>query len=110
MLLVLKQGEHPKHRGLSDPALLGTVERYFVEIMAIPRLAQRIHCFMFTRTFASTVQQVTWNPVESIIAAASCRTPTGVIRCGLNRPLKTLWEVCPDGYLPSDKVSSLQMF
>ncbi len=51
------QGQHPKHRGVSDPALLGTVERYFAEIMHIPRLAQRIHCFMFTRTFASTVQQ-----------------------------------------------------
>ena len=52
------QGEHPKHRGVSEPGLLGTVERYFVEIMDIPRLQQRIQCFMFTRTFTSTVQQV----------------------------------------------------
>ena len=52
------QGDHPKHKGASDPGLLGTVERYFVEIMDIPRLQERIHCFMFTRTFPSTVQQV----------------------------------------------------
>ncbi|BDA50905.1 probable formin-like protein 14 at C-terminar half [Coccomyxa sp. Obi] len=60
-LALFLQGEHPKHRGVSNPALLGTVERYFVEIMHIPRLTQRIHCFMFTRTFASTVQQVRGN-------------------------------------------------
>ncbi|CAL8462809.1 g2342 [Coccomyxa elongata] len=60
-LALFLQGQHPKHRGVSDPALLGTVERYFAEIMHIPRLAQRIHCFMFTRTFASTVQQVRGN-------------------------------------------------
>ena len=32
------KGEHPRHRGVSDPALLGTVERYFLEVMDIPRL------------------------------------------------------------------------
>ena len=32
------RGEHPRHRGVSDPALLGTVERYFLEVMDIPRL------------------------------------------------------------------------
>ena len=52
------QGEHPRHPGVRDPALLGTVERYFVEIMPIPRLAQRIHCFALTRTLAPTVQRV----------------------------------------------------
>jgi formin 2 len=54
----LTQGEHPKHKGVSDAARLGTVERYFVEIMDIPRLRQRIQCFIFTRTFSATVQRV----------------------------------------------------
>jgi hypothetical protein len=35
------KGEHPRHRGVSDPALLGTVERYFLEVMDIPRLKVR---------------------------------------------------------------------
>ena len=52
------QGEHPKHKGLSDPQQLGTVERYFVEIMDIPRLQQRIDCFIFTRQFAPNVNRV----------------------------------------------------
>lgn len=54
---MFEQGEHSKHRGVSDPERLGTVERYFVEIMEIPRLGQRIQCFIFTRTFASAMQQ-----------------------------------------------------
>ena len=52
------QGEHPKHKGLSDPQQLGTVERYFVEIMDIPRLQQRIDCFIFTRQFAPNINRV----------------------------------------------------
>ena len=52
------QGEHPKHKGVSDAGLLGTVERYFVEIMAIPRLQQRIDCFIFTRSFHPAMQRV----------------------------------------------------
>ena len=52
------QGEHPKHKGVSDASLLGTVERYFVEIMAIPRLQQRIDCFIFTRSFHPAMQRV----------------------------------------------------
>lgn len=52
------QGEHPKHRGLSDAGLLGTVERYFTEIMPIPRLQQRIDCFIFTRSFEPALQRV----------------------------------------------------
>ena len=52
------QGEHPKHKGLSDPQQLGTVERYFVEIMDIPRLQQRIDCFIFTRQFAPNIKRV----------------------------------------------------
>ena len=52
------QGEHPKHKGVSEASLLGTVERYFVEIMAIPRLQQRIDCFIFTRSFHPAMQRV----------------------------------------------------
>ncbi len=52
------QGQHPKHKGESDPALLGTVERYFIEIMDIPRLQQRIDCFIFTRTYGATAERV----------------------------------------------------
>ena len=52
------QGQHPKHKGESDPALLGTVERYFIEIMDIPRLQQRIDCFTFTRTYGATAERV----------------------------------------------------
>ena len=54
----LLQGQHPKHRDVRDPALLGTVERYFLEIMDIPRLQQRIDCFIFTRQFAPNVARV----------------------------------------------------
>lgn len=53
-----EQGEHPKHKGVSDPQQLGTVERYFVEIMDIPRLQQRIDCFIFTRQFAPNINRV----------------------------------------------------
>ena len=52
------QGKHPLHPGSSDPLLLGTVERYFLEVMNIPRLQPRICCFIFTRTFAPALQQV----------------------------------------------------
>ena len=52
------QGQHSKHKGENDPALLGTVERYFIEIMDIPRLQQRIDCFVFTRTYGATAERV----------------------------------------------------
>ena len=64
------QGEHPKHRGVSDAGLLGTVERYFAEIMPIPRLQQRIDCFIFTRSFEPAMQRVT-GPHSS--AGYACR-------------------------------------
>jgi len=43
---------------VSDPQQLGTVERYFLEIMDIPRLQQRIDCFIFTRQFAPNINRV----------------------------------------------------
>ncbi|KAK9825141.1 hypothetical protein WJX81_003866 [Elliptochloris bilobata] len=51
-------GEHPQHRGVRDVERLGTVERYFVEVMGIPRLQQRIRCFIFTRTFLPALHRV----------------------------------------------------
>ena len=37
---------------------LGTVERYFVEVRGIPRLAERIKCFVFSRTYRATHTRV----------------------------------------------------
>lgn len=48
---------HPS-RGMSDVDRLGTVERYFVEVKGIPRLAERIRCFIFSRTYAATRTKV----------------------------------------------------
>lgn len=56
-LNIYAQGEHPKHRGVSDASLLGTVERYFVAILPIPRLGPRIHAFALSCTFAPTLQR-----------------------------------------------------
>jgi hypothetical protein len=52
------QGKHPQHRGTSDPAVLGRVERYFLEIRPIPRLRQRIACCIFSRSFAAAAERV----------------------------------------------------
>lgn len=34
------------------------MERYFLEVKDIPRLKQRIQCFIFSRTFGSTRSKV----------------------------------------------------
>ncbi|EFN59313.1 hypothetical protein CHLNCDRAFT_137684 [Chlorella variabilis] len=47
-------GKHPKYKGKSEVERLGTVERYFVEVKDIPRLAERIRCFIFSRTYRAT--------------------------------------------------------
>ncbi len=36
------QGRHPKHKGVSDPALLSPAERYLVAVMDVPRLRERL--------------------------------------------------------------------
>lgn len=51
-------GAHPRHRGVCDPARLGTVERYFVEIKDVPRLGERIQCLLFSRTYAASRSRV----------------------------------------------------
>lgn len=43
---------------MCDVERLGTVERYFVEIKDIPRLRERIRCFIFVRTYAATKAKV----------------------------------------------------
>lgn len=48
----------PALRGMSEVDKLGTVERYFVEVKGIPRLAERIRCFIFSRTYAATRAKV----------------------------------------------------
>ena len=50
-------GDHPRHKGVSDPALLGTVERYFAEVMDIPRLGPRIAAVAFARGFDATASR-----------------------------------------------------
>ncbi|DBA93025.1 TPA: hypothetical protein ACH3X2_003364 [Trebouxia sp. C0005] len=52
------QGEHPEHKGVMDPKQLAIVERYFVEVMDIPRLQARVECFLFQRQFTSNAQRV----------------------------------------------------
>ncbi len=56
---------------MSEAGLLGTVERYFAEIMPIPRLQQRIDCFIFTRSFEPAMQRVSTrvlcNPVNPVL-------------------------------------------
>jgi len=52
------QGRHPKHRGVDDPARLGTCERYFAQVMDIPHLQARLDAVHFTRVFESTSRSV----------------------------------------------------
>lgn len=51
-------GKHPKYKGMSDPTKLGTVEQYFLEIMDIPRLQQRIEAYVFSKSFGTTKEKV----------------------------------------------------
>ena len=65
------RGSTPSTGGVSEAGLLGTVERYFAEIMPIPRLQQRIDCFIFTRSFEPAMQRVSTrvlcNPVNPVL-------------------------------------------
>ena len=73
------KGEHPRYKGLSDPALLGTVERYFVEVMDIPRLAPRISAVAFARAFDATADRASRELATLQNAAAALTgTPTFV--------------------------------
>ncbi|KAI8107697.1 hypothetical protein M9435_002725 [Picochlorum sp. BPE23] len=52
------EGKHVKYRGVSDPAKLGIVERYFAEIKDVPRLNHRIRCMLFSRTAEGIMDKV----------------------------------------------------
>lgn len=55
-----------------DPKQLAIVERYFVEVMDIPRLQARVECFLFQRQFTSNAQRVSslmWQNVIHVPAA-----------------------------------------
>ena len=52
------QGEHPEHKGKSDPKQLAIVERYFAQVMDIPQLQARVECFLFAHQFASNATRV----------------------------------------------------
>ena len=52
------QGEHPEHKGKSDPRQLAIVERYFAEIMYVQKLQARVECFLFTRQFDCNARRV----------------------------------------------------
>lgn len=51
-------GRHPDHLGVSDAALLGSVEQYFVSTLAVPRLAQRLSCLSFARAWAASASEL----------------------------------------------------
>lgn len=73
---------HPTARGLSDVEKLGTVERYFVEVKGIPRLAERIRCFIFSRTYRAThtrVRLAGWR--GACVERAMCPAVVRTVHC-----------------------------
>lgn len=55
---VYLQGQHPDHKGVSNPEFLGIVEGWFATIMHLPRLGLRIKCVLAARTFEDTAAMV----------------------------------------------------
>eukprot|EP01026_Neomeris_dumetosa_P068328 TRINITY_DN66886_c0_g1_i2.p1 TRINITY_DN66886_c0_g1~~TRINITY_DN66886_c0_g1_i2.p1 ORF type:complete len:353 (+),score=25.57 TRINITY_DN66886_c0_g1_i2:34-1059(+) len=51
-------GKHPDYPGIKDVDLLGPVEKYFLQVKDIPRLEQRIECFIFARSYDEVQTQV----------------------------------------------------
>jgi hypothetical protein len=81
-------------RGISNVERLGTVERYFVEIKDIPRLRERIKCFMFVRTYAATKAKVcgqatvlrrglSWVLISAGWCCASWSVPSGDVQASM---------------------------
>jgi hypothetical protein len=83
------QGEHPLHRGLRDAERLGTVERYFVEVMGIPRLQQRIRCFICSRTFAPALQRVRARGEAGAVSAAPRARPAAPREASCRGPCRS---------------------
>ncbi len=67
------EGKHVKYRGMSDPAKLGIVERYFAEIKDVPRLHQRIRCMLFSRTVEGIMDKVGWVMSVSVVLVCGSR-------------------------------------
>ncbi|GFR49075.1 hypothetical protein Agub_g11102 [Astrephomene gubernaculifera] len=52
------KGAHPRYPGLSDPALLASVERYFLEMGRVPWLEQRLSAMALMKDFDAAEEQV----------------------------------------------------
>lgn len=68
------RGEHPEHKGKSDPNQLAIVERYFAQVMDIPQLQARVECFLFTHQFASNAKRVR---EQLMLLQAACQEVQG---------------------------------
>lgn len=61
------QGRHPDHLGVSDPQMLGTVERCFAELLPVPRLEERLCVLLLMRSFEPGMQHLqVWGSVDSV--------------------------------------------
>jgi hypothetical protein len=73
------QGSHPDHPGLSDPALLGHAERFFLAVpLRVPRMAQRLGAMAFMRSLAPGLADlevgVTGGAVRLMVCTESTHT------------------------------------
>ena len=76
----LPQGQHPEYPGQDSVDALGTVERYFCELVSVPRPEERLSVMIYMRTLAPGVQQVRDRP------AGRTRGERALPRLGLARP------------------------
>eukprot|EP00892_Ulva_mutabilis_P004243 jgi/Ulvmu1/2190/UM013_0036.1 len=51
-------GKHPRYKGMSDANALGACERYFMHVMDVPLLAERLGCVMYMRNFDGVASQI----------------------------------------------------
>jgi len=66
-------GTHPAHPGLADVDRLGACERYFVEVMDLPRLGPRITCAAFAAGFGATADRAA-GQLRALASAAAALT------------------------------------
>ena len=62
------QGQHPEYPGQSSVDALGTVERYFSELVSVPRPEERLSVMIYMRTFGPGAQQVRLTCVSPYVA------------------------------------------
>lgn len=67
-LLLYLDGKHPAYRGISDPALLGPVERCFLQLLQIPRPGPRLRCCLLLKVFGPQAQRA--REQYQVVAAA----------------------------------------